>query len=141
MRTWLIRSACILALAICTSLPASGDVVAARTLRIGTVIVEADLDLSDEASAASRDSMIGKEIKRAIYAGRQVAPEDLGPVTIVHRNDVIRIVYSAKGLGLRTEGRALDAGGVGEVIPVMNLDTRVVVQATVLGPNRAGVFR
>ena len=141
MRKYVLPAVCAAVLATGVVLPAYGDVVAARTLRIGTVLVETDLELSDEASATARDGMIGKETKRAIYAGRQIAAEDLGPVTVVHRNDVIRLLFSSKGLGLRTEGRALDAGGVGEVISVMNLDTRIVIQATVLGPNRAGVFR
>ena len=132
---------CILGLLTCMSLPARADVVAARTLRVGTVIAKTDLELLSEASAESRDRMIGRETKRAIYAGRKIEPDDLGPVTIVHRNDVIRLVFSSKGLGLRTEGRALDDGGVGEVISVMNLDTRIVIRATVLGPSRAGVSR
>lgn len=136
-----LSAICTTALATGVSVPAFSDVVAARTLRVGTVLVETDLGLSDEESAKARDDMIGKETKRAIYAGRQIVAEDLGPVTVVHRNDVIKLLYSSKGLGLRTEARALDAGGVGEVISVMNLDTRIVIQATVLGPNRAGVFR
>ena len=132
---------CILSLLIGMSLPVRADVVAARTLRVGTVIAKTDLEVLSEASEKSRDRMIGRETKRAIYAGRKIEADNLGPVTIVHRNDVIRLVYSSKGLGLRTEGRALGDGGVGEVIPVMNLDTRIVIQATILGPNRAGVSR
>ena len=141
MKKWFVPAIGVLSLLIGTSMPVSADVVAARTLRVGTVIAESDLELLSDASAASRDRMIGRETKRAIYAGRKIEAEDLGPVTIVHRNDVISLVYSARGLGLRTEARALDDGGVGETIPVMNMDSRIVIQATILGPSRAGVFR
>ena len=91
MRKYVLPAVCAAFLATGVILPAYGDVVAARTLRIGTVLVETDLELSDEASATARDGMIGKETKRAIYAGRQIAAEDLGPVTVVRRNDVIRV--------------------------------------------------
>ena len=141
MKKWFVPAIGVLSLLIGTSMPVSADVVAARTLRVGTVIAESDLELLSDASAASRDRMIGRETKRAIYAGRKIEAEDLGPVTIVHRNDVISLVYSARGLGRRTEARALDDGGVGETIPVMNMDSRIVIQATILGPSRAGVFR
>ena len=127
-------------------LPA-GEVVAARTLRPGTVLAEEDLRAhGEDAGAPGRLSeriseLVGLETRRAIYAGRPVAPADLGPPTLVRRNDVVVMLYADGGLGIRTEGRALDSGGAGEVVRVMNLSSRQPVRAVVTGVNRVEVRR
>ena len=120
---------------------ALSEVVAARTLRVGAVVTASDLKISEDQSAEDLTDIIGKETKRAIYQGREITPNDVGPVTIVQRNEVISLVYRSSGLGLRTEGRALNAAGVGEPVSVMNLDTRITVRAVVVGPKRAEVLR
>lgn len=119
------------------------EVVAARTLPPGTVLAKQDLEAGgDPAAAASRISeLVGLETRRAIYAGRPVSAADLGPPTLVRRNDVVVMLYARGGLGIRTEGRALDSGGAGEVVRVMNLSSRQPVRAVVTGANRVEVGR
>jgi len=137
MRAWL------LALAVASAAPAAaaGDVVATRTLRIGSILTEADLRARDPRDRVRIDGMVGQEVRRVIYAGRPVAEGDLGPPTLVQRNDVVVMVYSVGVLDMRTEGRALDRGGKGEVIDVMTLSSRQKVRATVTGPGRVQVRR
>jgi flagella basal body P-ring formation protein FlgA len=120
------------------------EVLAARTLRAGTVIEAADLKLGDAAAAGARtqlDELVGLETRRAIYSGRPVTPADLGPPTLVRRNAVVTMVYIRRGLDIRTEGRALEPGGAGEPVRVMNLASRQPVLATVAGENRVEVTR
>lgn len=119
---------------------AAQSVVAARTLRAGTILAKEDLRASGDA-AERLSALVGLETRRAIYAGRPVALADLGPPTLVHRNDVVVMVYATGALGIRTEGRALDSGGAGEVIRVVNLASRQPVQAVVTGVNRVEVGR
>ena len=107
------------------------DLTANRTLRAGTIIASGDLALRGETDAELLSDLVGLELRRAVYAGRAVARSDLGPPTLVRRNDIVTILYRAGGLSLRTEGRALGAGGAGERIEVMNLDTRLTVRAVV----------
>ncbi len=114
-------------------------IIASRTLKVGTVLTHTDLQVepgSPDSAGEAGDllaAMVGREVRRAIYIGRRVLPEYLGPPTLVRRNDVVTMIYSAGNLGLRTQGRSLGAGGLGELIDVMNLDTRTTVRGRVVG--------
>lgn len=134
-----------LLLAAAAPAPASAqEVLAARTLRVGTVLQQTDLKAADgdhAAASAAIAPLIGLETRRAIYTGRPVAEADLGPPTLVRRNAVVVMLYSDRGLGIRTEGRALDSGGAGEVVRVINLASRQSVLATVTRRNQVEVRR
>jgi flagella basal body P-ring formation protein FlgA len=117
---------------------------AARTLKAGTVLREADLRVQGTTNAGASERIsgfVGLETRRAIYVGRPVVAADLGPPTLVKRNSVVAMVYSDRGLGIRTEGRALESGGSGEVVRVINLTSRQSVLATVTGQNQVEVHR
>ncbi len=119
-----------LCLAAALALPAgAAEVVAARTLRPGLVLEARDLR-GPEAAVAE---LVGLEVRRAIYAERPVRPADLGPETLVRRNAMVTMLYRSGGLEIRTEGRALDEGGIGERVRVMNLTSRQSVPALVRG--------
>lgn len=139
------------AMALVLAVPLAGqavgqDLLAAHTLRIGSIVGPGDLRLVDDAAAdpkiteAAIEPYVGLEVRRAIYAGRPVTPSDLGPPTLVTRNAVVTMVFDTGSLAIRTEGRALDAGGEGERVRVMNLDSRLSVRATVVGPNLVAVL-
>ncbi len=120
----------------------AGDrvVVAARPLRAGVV-----LSREDVATIAGRlrppfigevEKVVGLETRIALYQGRPIRAVDLGPPTVVKRNQVVTMVFKRGALSLRTEGRALDRGAVGERVRILNLDSRRTVFATVVGPAR-----
>jgi flagella basal body P-ring formation protein FlgA len=119
-------------------LPALADsVVATRTIRAHTILTADDItlvamdipDAIDDTATA-----IGQETKVAIYAGKAITAAQVGPSTLIERNQIIQLSYSAGGLSILTEGRALDRGGVGETIQVMNLSSRTKV-AGLIGPD------
>ena len=119
-------------------LPALADsVVATRTIRAHTVLTAEDItlvamDIPD--AIADTATAIGQETKVAIYAGKAITVAQVGPSTVVERNQIIQLSYNAGGLSILTEGRALDRGGVGETIQVMNLSSRTKV-AGLIGPD------
>ncbi len=119
----------------------ASEVLASRTLPVGSVIERSDLELGEVEGSEAAKNLIGKEVKRAVYVGRAIAAGDVGPVTIIKRNEIIRLHYIQNGLGIRTEARALESGGLGEEIPVMNIDTRITVRASITGRKRARVER
>ena len=137
-RAWIFLA--LVAYATVGSATAS-DVMAARTLPIGSIVELSDLELADEVEPSAADSFVGKEIKRAVYVGRAISESDVGPATIIKRNEIIRLHYNLNGLGIRTEARALESGGLGEEISVMNIDTRITVRASIVGRKRARVIR
>lgn len=119
-------------------LPAMADsVVATRTIRAQSMLTAQDVTLvAEEIPGAMNDliSAIGQEARVAIYAGRPIKSEDVGPTAIIERNQMISLAYTAGGLAIMTEGRALNRGGVGDTIAVMNLASRSTVMGQI-GPD------
>lgn len=123
-----------------TVTPAFADsVVATRTLRAQTVIMPGDLTLvAADVPGALQDpaAALGLETRVAIYAGRPVRAADLGPPTLVQRNQLVTLVYLSGALAISTEGRALDRASAGEVARALNLASRTTVSGRV-GPDGA----
>lgn len=118
------------------------SVVATRTIRAQTVIQAQDLALvpADIPGALiAPDAAVGLEAKVTLYAGRPVHAADLGPPTLIQRNQVVSVVYQIAGLTIHTDGRALERGGVGDVIKVMNLSSHLTVQGTIAADGSVGV--
>jgi len=147
MRSHRVAQVVVAALVLHVAAPAPGssqDVLAARTLKVGTVLRKADLRVPDREDADVAEllaALVGLETRRAIYTGRPVVAADLGPPTLVQRNAVIVMIYSDRGLDIRTEGRALESGGASEVVRVINLTSRQSILATVTGLNQVEVHR
>jgi flagellar basal body P-ring formation protein FlgA len=117
----------------------SESVVATRTIRAQTVIGPEDVTLVAAAlpgALTDPSQAVGLETRVAIYAGRPVRPRDLGPPTLVERNQVVSLVYLSGSLAIATEGRALARGSVGEVIRIMNIGSRATVSGRI-GPDGA----
>ena len=109
-------------------------VVAARTLRAGTVLTGEDLAMIAEdvpGALASLDDALGMEARVNLYAGRPIRAGEVGPPAVVERNQIVTLVYDQNGLTIATDGRVLDRGGVGDRIRVMNLQSRSTVTGTV----------
>jgi flagella basal body P-ring formation protein FlgA len=120
--------------------PALGEsVVATRTIPAQSVIGPDDVTLVDAALHGALGDVslaMGKEARVAIYAGKPVRPADLGPPTLVQRNQLVPLIYRSGGLAITTEGRALARGAEGEVIRIMNLGSRTTVSGRI-GPDGA----
>ena len=115
------------------------SVVATRTIRAKTLISADDLTLvSAELPGALGDPVlaIGQEARVSIYAGKPVKIGDVGPPTLVQRNQLVTLIYLTGGLSISTEGRALDRGADGDVLRVMNLGSKNTVSGRV-GPDGA----
>jgi flagella basal body P-ring formation protein FlgA len=132
-------------IALIAAAPVAADtLLAARTLRAGTVVDPADVvrrDVQLSGAIARMEDIVGLETRVAVYAGRPFRPGDLGPPAIVERNQVLRLSYAAHGLQITTEGRALARGGVGDLIRVMNLSSRTTVSGVVLSDGSVRIER
>ncbi|WP_299204183.1 flagellar basal body P-ring formation chaperone FlgA [uncultured Tateyamaria sp.] len=107
---------------------ASADTVTpTRTLRPGTLITAADLTVRDGVQAGMFEyvsDVVGQEARTALYAGRPIPFEAIGAPAVVNRNQIVPLFFNANGLSIATEGRALERGGVGDRVRVMNLTSR-----------------
>ncbi len=137
----MIRLALLLILAGAPAL--AETVVAARTIRAQEIVGPDDVLIRDVVITGGISDpalVVGQEARIALYAGRPVRPGDVGPPAIVDRNAIVPLVYAQGGLMIRTEGRALDRAGPGDVIRVMNLASRTTVTATI-APDGAAFVR
>ena len=73
---------------------------------------------------------------RAAQPARRCAPTDLIKPQVVQRNEAVTIDYEVPGIMLTVRGKALEAGAVGDVVGVLNIQSNRTVQATVIGPGR-----
>jgi len=125
-------------LALLLILPAmaqADSLVATRTIPAQSVLAETDMTLvaaEIPGALASVPEAIGLEARVTLYAGRPIHAGDLGPPAIIDRNQIVTLAYTAGGLAIVTEGRALARGGAGDVIRVMNLASRSTVTGRIM---------
>lgn len=116
-------------------LPALADaVVATRTLRAGMVVLPADVRIAADQDGPLGDpgQAIGLATRVMVSEGRPLRPEYLAAPILVARNQSVAIIYDKGPLRIEAEGRALTAGGAGQMVRVMNSSSRVTVTGRVL---------
>jgi flagellar basal body P-ring formation protein FlgA len=132
----------LIAFLVLTAPALAETVVANGTIRSMAVIGPADVRLIEgDTPGAVTDlaAAIGMEARVNLYPGRPIRPGDLRQPAVINRNEIITLQYSANGLLIVTEGRALDRAGIGERLRVLNLASRTTVTATVLEAGTASV--
>ncbi|MCE8522915.1 flagellar basal body P-ring formation protein FlgA [Ruegeria pomeroyi] len=108
--------------------------VPTRTIRAKEIIGAEDLMLkSAEVPGSYTDpaEVVGQEARVALYPGRPIRYDDVGPPAIVDRNDLVTLFFDNGPLVITTEGRALGRGAAGDVIRVMNLTSRTTVSGQI----------
>lgn len=85
------------------------------------------------------NELVGQSPRRPLRTGEPIRSSDLGRPEVVSKNGLVTMVAQGPGLVITTTGRALDAGGVGDVIQVMNIQSKKKVQATITGPDQVEV--
>lgn len=75
--------------------------------------------------------MIGQSPKRGLRGGQPVRAGDLRAPVLVPRNGLVTLRLRRGSMTLTAQGRALDEGGLGSVVRVVNLKSNTIVQAVV----------
>ena len=110
-------------------------VVAAHAIRARSIIMAEDLavlDIDTVGGIADAVDIIGLEARVNLYAGRVIRVSEIGAPAILERNQLVIMVYNIGLLSISAEGRVLDRAGVGDLVRVMNLDSRLTVTGRVL---------
>jgi flagella basal body P-ring formation protein FlgA len=141
-----MRRALLLAAALAAAAePAlAASVTPVRPIRAQTVVSAADLALLEESlpgAVGSIEAAAGLEARVTLYPGRPVLADQLGPPALVERNQVVRMVFARGALAIEAEGRALDRGGAGERVRVMNLGSKQIVTGAVAADGSVEVGR
>ncbi len=120
--------------------------VPSRRLQTGEIITEADLtsvsmplDRVADGIVSARDALVGMAARRQLSPGRLIQTTAIGAPVVVQRNKPVKLVYEDGLLMLAARGRALQDGGVGDVVRVMNAASSVIVTGTITGPQTVSV--
>ena len=120
--------------------------VLARGLNRGEPIREGDLVLEkrprDGLNADVQSTVtaaLGEVAQRSLPAGSVLREGDTAKPDLVARGETVTIVYATPGISLSMRGLANDNGRMGAVVNVVNVASKKVLQATVIGPGRVSV--
>jgi flagella basal body P-ring formation protein FlgA len=116
-------------------------VVPLRQITQGDVLKASDVmvERRPKTDAVALEDVIGLAAKRTLKPGEVIRTADLMKPELVSRNETVTIVYEAPGMVLTIRGKALDAGTMGDVVNVMNIQSKRTLQGTVTGPGRVSV--
>ena len=85
------------------------------------------------AAVLDRGALVNKVSRRTLLPHLPIPRNAIGEPKVVSLNAMVRIVYSEGGLTIATYGSALQAGAVGDVIPVRNNESGLTVSGVIGG--------
>lgn len=117
-----------------------------RTVNRGEPVTAADVtverrprDGAPPDALAAAASAGGEVAQRSLGAGTVLRVGDMAPPELVARGEAVTIVYDSPGISLAMRGQATDAGRLGATVNVVNVASKKVLQAVVVGPGRVSV--
>ncbi|WP_375419893.1 flagellar basal body P-ring formation chaperone FlgA [uncultured Sphingomonas sp.] len=131
----------LLALLLAADAPATTTVevaVLTRAVERGETLAVSDFERSPRAPGLAIGAVVatraaGRELVRALPAGAVVRASDTITPRLVRRGEPVAINLRARGLLIATGGRALTAGGMGDLVRVVATATNRTFDAVVEG--------
>ena len=115
----------------------------ARTVARGEVLKQGDVVMARRPrrntppdAITDRDLAAGLAARRALQPGRPIRTADLMKPELVRRNEIVVMMYQIPGIMLTMRGRATESGAEGDVIGILNEQTKRVMHGVVTGPGR-----
>ena len=120
--------------------------VLGRRVPVGNKILDSDVTwIEMRVSRAGRnlitnlDEIVGKAPKRNLRPNRPLRTTDLRRPIVISKGSTVTMIVSIPGMTLTVTGRALEDGGKGDLIGIMNPQTHSVVEGRVVSPTRVAV--
>jgi flagella basal body P-ring formation protein FlgA len=85
------------------------------------------------------EQVVGLAARRPLPAGRALRQADLQKPELVARNENVTITYEVPGIVLTMRGQALESGAHGDLISVLNVQSKKTIHAIIIGPGRVTV--
>lgn len=115
--------------------------VLAATIERGSAITADDLDWIavapnklSKAAIVDPEELIGSEARRRLNPGRVLTKSDIRPPRLVHRGQPVRVIYAHGELRLTALGTARDDAALGQLVRVLNPESRLQIQGIATGP-------
>jgi flagella basal body P-ring formation protein FlgA len=119
--------------------------VLARGIERNEVIKSSDVVIERRPKAevgndvAGRDGAVGMQARRQLRAGQALRVGDLTKPDLVTRDQNVTLIYESSGLYLTIRGKALEGGSEGDVVNVLNLQSKRTVSGIVVGRGQVSV--
>lgn len=126
---------------------ATADVVTVvRPIERGTLLRDSDVLIERRPRGeigrdvvSDREQAVGLAARTALQPGRPLRVAELMKPELVQRNETVTLVYEVPGIVLTVRGKAIEGGAEGDVISVLNEQSKRTVQGVVVGPGRVVV--
>ncbi len=112
-----------------------GDIIGPNDITVAHVRA----DQVRDGAVSDPYALVGKQARRAIKEGEPVLASQLQSPVIVNRGDEVVIFYALKTMNLTAKGKAMDAGGQGDVIRILNTSSNRTLMAKVVQPHQVVV--
>jgi flagella basal body P-ring formation protein FlgA len=119
--------------------------VPTRNLERGEVLKPSDVAIERRPKAeagtdlATRDRTVGMQARKQLRAGQPIKLADFGKPDLVQRDQNVTLTYEAAGLFLTVRGKAVETGAEGDVVNVVNLQSKRTVAGVVIGRGQISV--
>ncbi|MBI3703694.1 MAG: flagellar basal body P-ring formation protein FlgA [Rhizobiales bacterium] len=115
-------------------------------LERGALIKSADVAIERRPRAeigrdivSGSEQAIGLAARTALQAGRPLRVSDLMKQELVQRNETVTLIFEVPGIVLTVRGKAIEGGAEGDVISVLNEQSKRTVQGVVVGAGRVAI--
>jgi flagella basal body P-ring formation protein FlgA len=115
------------------------DVERNDVLKASDIVTERRAKAAVGNDAATRDRALGMQMRKQLRAGQALRTADLVKPDLVQRDQTVTLIYEATGLYLTVRGKALEGGTEGDVVNVLNLQSKRTVSGTVIGRGQVSI--
>jgi flagellar basal body P-ring formation protein FlgA len=115
------------------------DVERNDVLKSSDIVIERRPKAAVGNDVAAPSRAIGLQMRKALRAGQALRTADLTRPDLVQRDQTVTLIYEAAGLYLTVRGKALEAGTEGDVVSVLNLQSKRTVSGTVIGRGQVSI--
>jgi flagella basal body P-ring formation protein FlgA len=110
-----------------------------EVLKASDVVIERRPKAEVGNDAAPRDRAVGMQARRQLRAGQALRLADLAKPNLVQRDQSVILIYQAAGLYLTIRGKALENGTEGDVVNVLNLQSKRTISGVVTGRGQVSI--
>src|SRR6266403_932182 len=110
-----------------------------EVIKSSDVVVERRPKAEVGGDVATRDRAVGMQARKQLRLGQALRVADLAKPDLVQRDQSVTLIYEAVGLYLTIRGKALEGGTEGDVVNVLNLQSKRTVSGVVVGRGQVSI--
>jgi len=120
--------------------------VPVRRIMRGETITERDIELVEMRanglngqSIADPSLLVGQAAKRTLRTGIPVATNSIEPPVLIKKGSLVMVRARSANMVLTARAKAMESGGLNDVVRVMNMHSKRVIEAVVSGPGQLDI--